>query len=201
MYTMFKKTVLTILIFSQWPLNSAELFDDKNEWQAATVSIIINELFENDIQSADSITFESGVISNGYGAQDNAYNEVYNNHWIISLNNPIGSNGYASIIVTFPSPIMAFGLEISNITTPLTPQPPSISIAGDWDGNGEQFTDLWTHLGDSSNGFIGVIGNQPFTEFKFSASEFQNTWSESLIVETIIYEDLDFIFKNNFESP
>ena len=173
---------------------AATIYNDRTNWTNATVSAVINEPFDNNIASATMITFDGGITATGSGGQGTQNNQVASGQWQFRVYNPGGSNGYSSITVEFPAPVMAFGLDINSISSSR-----GAKISGDWDGNGEQITDLWIHHGTTSNGFFGVVGSAAFTEFTIFAQGGTVVGDDFITADDLSYEDLDLIFADGFE--
>lgn len=189
------KTFIALLILAgSLPAQSATLYNDRNNWSNATVSGLVNEPFNIDIASATMITFAGGITATGSGGQGNQNNQVASGQWQFRVYNPGGSNGFSSITVTFPAPVMAFGLDINSISSSR-----GAKITGNWDGNGDQVTDLWTHHGATSNGFFGVVGTAAFTEFTIFADGGSVVGDDFITADDLSYEDLDLIFADDFE--
>ncbi len=173
--------------------HSATLFTDRSNW-GINVDGIVTESFELEVGDANMIAFPSGITATGLNPIGNTNNGVSNGIWQLRVYNPGGSNGYSNIKVTFPVPVMAFGLDINSISSSR-----GVKISGDWDGNGVQIVDLFNHHGSSSNGFFGVIGNQPFSEFNIFASDGSVIGDDFINADDLSYEDLDLIFLDSFE--
>lgn len=190
------KTITALLLtFSCANGLAATIYNDRNNWLNATVAPIVTESFDNQILDATMITFDGGITATGSNPMGaNQDNGVFNAQWEFRIYNPGADNGFASITVTFPLPVMAFGIDINSISSSR-----GAKISGDWDGNGDQVTDLWTHHGATSNGFFGVVGNQPFTEFTIFAADGSTVGNDFITADDLSYEDLDLIFTDGFE--
>ncbi len=189
-----KKTILYLLIVTASNTQAATVFNDRNNWQAATLAAVVSEPFDNDIADGTMITFDGGITATGSNPQGTQNNGVSTGEWKFRIYNAGGSSGFSTITVVFPSPIMAFGIDLNSISSSR-----GAKIAGDWDGSGTQVTDLWTHHGATSNGFFGVVGTQAFTSFTLSASGGSVVGDDFITADNLSYEDLDLIFSDGFE--
>jgi len=149
------------------PAEAFEIYTDRDEWLAALAGYtIINETFDNNINHADTITFDSGVVSTGAPDTANDSNHVSSGRFYGQVD---GGNFhdlmFDTITWTFPVPIVGFGLELGYGSGYAV-----LTITGDFDGTGDaviNFEDDVTRVPGTY--FLGVIGTEPFSTIVFSA--------------------------------
>ena len=175
-------------------LNAAVLFNNRLAWELGVNQAIFVEKFDTDIPAADMLVFNDGTIALGENPIGNTTNDVLSGLWRTQLYNVGGSNGYSKIIIDLPNPVTTFGIDINSISSSR-----GVKISGNWDGGGVQITDLWSHFGNFSNGFFGVIGSQPFNQVIIQAQGGSVVGSDFITADNLSYEDVDLIFINDFE--
>lgn len=137
---------------------------NRSNWQAALSGPIVTDTFSTPINSAQTITLDSGIISMNSGPA--VLPNVFNNNSVGVVTSGVNvydnatqaGGGTASNTVTwlFPSAVTAFGADFIGAGTG------RLSLAGDFDGLGLQTLIVNTTIG-GSDGFLGIIGTAPFT--------------------------------------
>ncbi len=151
---------LTLLLTSVAPTwAGTQTYTDRTMWQNAITALdpmasFTDDLFNTDIARAQSITFDSGVMStNSPEAVRFADNSVVGGVYTNAVD---GSGNGASQFIdwTFPMAILGFGADFSGLAT-------NAQITGNFDGTGDTtFT--------PTNGFFGIVGMNPFSTIRFS---------------------------------
>ena len=157
---------LAFICGSVSPSFAVSLFTDRTTWQAAINSVdptasFMNDGFGNVIAQAQSITFDSGVISTNSTAPDPIFDDnsvmggVYEN-----TVDTDGNDGSPLIDWTFPMAILGFGADFGTAANTLLDANETV-ITGNFDGSGDITV-------TPSNGFFGIIGTSPFSSIRFS---------------------------------
>lgn len=145
---------LLFLAVSATTASAATIYTDRIAWETAMgTALLTTDSFSNNIGlSRDPLTFDSGVVSRADGN-------------IVQQNVDLGSFRYnvyeiattpeTEMVWTFPEQITGFGADFELLG--------DSSLAGDFDGTGEQSFDLRKSIGLSS-GFFGIIGSTAFTD-------------------------------------
>lgn len=176
--------VAAILLFPAAPSWALQIFTDRLAWEAALAgSTITFDGFDNPITGASSITFDSGVVSTGSPAGASVRNNVDPglSQYTGVLDAGSGpDNYYDSITWTFPAPVIGFG---GTWDSPASSQ--GLTITGDFDGLGNQTISLHTEMNGAVTGFLGVIGDAPFSVLTLS--------EEGLGLSNLEYEAFDLL--------
>jgi len=149
------------------------VYTDRLSWEqamlAAGVDRIVTDTFDNNILNANSITFDTGVVSTGING--NTTNDVMDGFYF----GEIDSDGDAlfdpvtlepidvmeSITWTFPHEVIGFGADFYS-----TSNSEGLQVSGTFDGIDFQIDFLET-LGNPGNGFLGIVGNTPIQQITF----------------------------------
>lgn len=136
-------------------------FTSRAAWEAALPGTAVqqNEDFDYIIADADSITFDSGVVSAGVNPSGDARNRVTGSRYAATVNID-GTNGYDTITWTFPGPVIAFGADWF---TTNTLDGATVSLAGSTFFFGD-------FLGSPGDGFLGFVNDTPFASVTFSTN-------------------------------
>jgi hypothetical protein len=147
--------------------DAVQIFTDRTQWEAAVTALggsLTKDPFENDIASALSITFDSGVVStlSDPSGLDFSDNRVEGGAYHSAVE---GDSGYASRLITweFPFPIFAVGMDFFEVTAD------RLQIDANFDGTGVQQFEVFSSIG-GKNGFLGFIGTSAFSDLIFSDS-------------------------------
>jgi hypothetical protein len=158
----------TLLLSGVSSANAFTLFTNRAAWEAAiTGSNITTDTFSNLIPSAQSITFDSGIVSTNSldVILPNAFNnnsvsiiepDVYNN----ATQAGPGNTASSTITWNFPSSVFAFGADFFSATSG------RLTLSGDFDGTGSQTLTVFESIG-GSDGFLGVVGQASFNSIVF----------------------------------
>ncbi|WP_198263759.1 PEP-CTERM sorting domain-containing protein [sulfur-oxidizing endosymbiont of Gigantopelta aegis] len=141
-----------------------QIFYDRTNWENAIVGSLKTDNFDNKINNADSITFDSGVVSTSLKSSE--YNRI------LSSGSYFGSVTSTSTLTwVFPWEILAFGFDIISINS-------GSQISGNFDGLGNEiFNPANDNISNQYNGFIGVIGNDTFDTIVFSGAGNRDSFS------------------------
>jgi hypothetical protein len=171
------KTVLGAVLGTALFVSAAEAavtFTDRADFLDAVehVALLMDD-FDNDIASGQSITFDSGIVSENSLDLDDPFldfNFVDNG----AFQNTVGSTAGGTNVFNFSTPIYAFGADFSTETSGLT-----ITLGGP---DGETSFNLDDFLDESNffgrDGFFGVLTDQPITQIAFSTTDFFGTTFE-----------------------
>ena len=148
------------LILPLWaaPASAFQIYIGRADWEAAIALLagatIATDDFDTDIPYAESITFDSGVVSATFPPPSS--NSVFLGRYEGRTPNAAANR---DTTWTFPVPVIGFGADWTNFG--VTDQ--GLSAFGDFDGSTGSFA-----LGDDVLGqFVGVIGSVPFTSIAF----------------------------------
>ena len=165
------------------PAEAFAVYTDRDEWLAALAGYtIINETFDNNINHADTITFDSGVVSTGTPDGRSATNRVNAGVYDGSVADGESSSVFDTITWTFPVPIIGFGMDLSSGATGDV-----LTLTGDFDGTGEQVINVLTVLGGNGTGFLGIIGTASFTSILLSDANASSLPGENFQVDNLSF--------------
>ena len=149
-----------------------QIFTDRTAWANAVAASplagpVIDDPFDNHIVGADSITFDSGVVSTGTPASARFDNLVAGGQYSGGVRGNLTSTSSALYYVTiawgFPMPIFAFGADWVGAATHN-----GLTVTGDFDGAGDATISFNTALGGHpGTGFLGVVGDAAFSTITF----------------------------------
>ena len=134
-------------------------YTDRNAWEQALDkrAQTISEKFPTAIASADRITFDSGVVSQGDNPDGDARNLVRDGRYNGTVNRD-GTNGYDPITWQLPVPVHALGADWFTTNT--------------LDGATLEIAELSIFFGDflsgDGDGFLGFISDRAFNQLRFS---------------------------------
>lgn len=167
----FRTQALRLVLPGVWllglaaPGSAVTIYTNRTAWEAALSGrLIVTDTFSNPISSAQTITFDSGIVSTNSGPavlpntfKNNSVSEVVPGTNVYDNATQAGS-GTASNTVTwlFPTAVTAFGADFFGAGAN------RLSLNGDFDGTGLQSLIVNTTIG-GSDGFLGVIGTTSFT--------------------------------------
>jgi hypothetical protein len=141
-------------------------FSDRDAFESALGSATVTEdSFDNNIPNAQSITFDSGVVSQNTSNLSSLENLVSEGRYRNGLSR---SNPYASETNTwtFPSEIMGVGFDVNDAG------PQGVQVTID-EGFGPQTFLLSTLIGGPNGwgpkGFVGFVSSNSFLKITFSA--------------------------------
>ncbi|MGF1500175.1 MAG: VPLPA-CTERM sorting domain-containing protein [Paracoccaceae bacterium] len=143
-----------------------QVFTDRAAWEAAVGGATITEDgFDNDIADADSITFDSGVVSTNSGGTRFLVDNMIDDG--IYENAVDGDGAQASLLITwtFPEAIFAFGADWDDTTNAGI-----LTVTGNFDGMGDETVNFGSVLGDPGEGFLGIVGMGDFTQIAFGTA-------------------------------
>ncbi len=131
-----------------------QLFYDRVSWETAVTEDLISDNFVNSISPADSITFDSGVISSRSRSRDSNYVGSSSEAYLGSITSS------STLTWVFPWKISAFGFDMISYN-------PGSLISGNFDGQGN--VSFIPAVGNNIfNGFVGIIGASRFDTIVFS---------------------------------
>lgn len=143
---------------------SFSIYTDRTAWQAALAgATLVEDDFSVDIASAQSIAFDSGVVSTGSTPPASAAVNAVTAGRYTSNNDPDGSGGFPSTTWQFPAQVFAFGMDFVSSANNF-----GITISGDFDGTGSLSFDTASELGSPGTGFLGIVGNGQFDQIVFT---------------------------------
>ena len=164
---------------------SFNTYNDFDVWKNAVSDFkITEELFQNDIPSALSIQFDSGIVSTnsasgfnsfpGLGEVDNRVNTTFGFGQYTNCVESTGSICSQEWTWKFPQTVVGFGVNIFSAGVG------RLAVRGDF-GNGEQTINVAETIDpnaiSTANGFFGIVGRQPFdlvTFFSRGGNDFVN---------------------------
>jgi hypothetical protein len=182
-----KRVLLGLLAASMLPLwvapaEAFAIYTDRAAWEAALAGYTITfDGFDNAIPGAVSITFDSGVVSTGSPATATVRNDVDPglSQYTGVLDAGTGPEEYFDTLTwTFPAPVIGFG---GVWDSPASSK--GLTITGDFDGLGDQTISLHTEMNGVVTGFVGIIGDAPFSVVTLS--------EEGLALSALEYEAFD----------
>ena len=158
--TLLRPTLAVVLALACGsPAAAVTIFTDRTAFEAELAGApLIRDDFTDDVASANTITFASGVIS--------STPVLFLNQVGFGVHQATPGQGVGAIhTLTFPFPVLGFGADFtSTITGGL------LTIAGDFDGTGIALIEFDTifSLPSTGTGFVGFLGEERFTEIVFS---------------------------------
>lgn len=166
-----------------------QIFTDRTSWEAAVAAsplggLVIDDPFDNDITGADSITFDSGVISTGTPATATDLNEVgFPGAYLGAVRGSSPDAGtYDTIAWDFPMPIFAFGADWTS-TASLN----GLTVTGDFDGAGDATVSFFSELGGEGDGFLGVVGDAAFSTIIFAGEDLNPDFREVFAADNLSF--------------
>jgi hypothetical protein len=150
------------------------VFTNRAAWEAASAgSPIITDTFSTVIPSAQTINLVSGIVSTNSAdiTLPNAFNNnstsvdtvgQYANATQALGAEPPPHTASETITWTFPRPTFAFGADFFSAGEG------RLTLEGDFDGTGIQSLTVYSALGNTGTGFLGVVGNANFDSIIFS---------------------------------
>jgi hypothetical protein len=169
-FSAFRSHALRLVLPGAWlislaaPGSAYTTYTDRASWEAALSGrTIVTDTFSTTINSAQTISLDSGIVSTNSGPAV-LPNPPYDNNSVGVITSGAYDNavqagsGTASNTISwvFPTAVTAFGADFINASTN------RLSLNGDFDGSGLQSLIVHTTIG-GSNGFLGVIGTTSFT--------------------------------------
>lgn len=144
------------------------VFTNRTAWEAAIAgNPIITDTFSTVIPSAQTITLVSGIVStnspeitlpNSFNNNSTSGGQYAN---ATQATDP-GQTASETITWTFPRPTFAFGADF------ISAGADRLTLEGDFDGAGVQSLTVFTALGNTGTGFLGVVGDANFDSIVFS---------------------------------
>ncbi len=159
-----------MLTLPAMPASAFQIYTDRSAWEAALTAAgygFTTDPFDTDIPEVagiDTITFDSGVVSTGSPAADQANNLVDGGVYAGVVDAGVGNLGiYDTISWTFPGPVIGFGADWFSTATG-----GGLTVTGDFDGTGALVISMLGELGGDGDGFLGVVGLAPFSSITLS---------------------------------
>lgn len=144
------------------PAGAFTTYTNRAAWEAALAGFpITTDPFNTSIDSAQSITLDSGIISLNSGPIT-LPNPPYNNNSVAAgvygnaTQNGTPATASNSITWTFPAAVRGFGADFISASMG------RLTLSGDFDGMGPQTLTVYNAI-SGSDGFLGVIGSTPFS--------------------------------------
>lgn len=178
-FSAFRSHALRFVLPGAWllalaaPGSAYTVYTNRAAWEAALSGrSIVTDTFSNQINSAQSITLDSGIVSTNSGPI--SLPNMFNNNSVGVVNAGVYDNavqagsGTASNTISwlFPNAVTAFGADFIGAGTN------RLSLSGDFDGTGLQSLIVNTTI-SGSDGFLGVIGTTSFTSIILGNSSTQ----------------------------
>jgi len=158
------------------PLNvhATQIFYSQADWIIAINAALTVDHFDIAKSPANTITFDSGVTSTRSYPSDT--NTVSSGKFYLG-----GVSGSHMITWAFPGAIDAFGFTVTSLNN-------HTSITGNFSGTGNSSIDPATLTGVAIySGFIGVIGDAPFSSIIISGTNSIDTFSvDDLMFHTAV---------------
>ncbi|GMG81219.1 hypothetical protein LNKW23_04310 [Paralimibaculum aggregatum] len=135
-------------------------FNDEAAFDAATAGIgFIRDPFDTDIAEADSITLDSGVVSENTGTfRLSGYNQVASGRYRNYVHGGAAGGGTIAITWTFPAPVTALGLQYVDVNED--------ELAVTVDGTMRALRE--SADGDPRDGFFGFTTTVPVSSIVFT---------------------------------
>ncbi|WP_425411087.1 VPLPA-CTERM sorting domain-containing protein [Hyphococcus sp.] len=147
---------IAVLAATALPAQAAVVYTDRSAFEAALSGSVVTDDFDNDIATADSITFDSGVVATkSSSGVPPTLNRVSNGDY----DGFVQRDDFRNITFDFPQSVSAFGADFSELS--------SLFINGDFDGTGETQFSISDIVG-SDAGFFGIIGEADFSSVFFT---------------------------------
>jgi len=160
-----------------------DIYTDRTAWETALAGFaIVEDGFDNNIASAQSIVFDSGVVSTGSIAPTNPSINVVSGGSYNSNNDPDGSGGFPLTTWTFPDQIFAFGMDFIDAASNF-----GITVSGDFDGSGIVSFDIRSQLGRPGDGFLGIIGAGLFDQIMFTPTPNEYNSNEGYSIDNLAF--------------
>lgn len=158
------------------------VYTNRADWEAALAGYtIVTETFDNDVAQAESITFDSGVVSTGAPSTATARNFISFGSYQGYVDAGESDFFYDTISWTFPVAIIGFGMDLREAT-----DGDILTIRGNFDGAGDQLINVLVALGPE-DGFLGIIGTAPFTSILFSDAGAAVSVGEGFFVDGLAF--------------
>jgi len=160
-------TIVTMSIVNK-DASAYVIYTDQTSWENAVTETLTTDTFNYSIPAANTITFDSGVISTKSGSN---YQAVNGSVFVGQV------TGSTTLTWELPWDITALGFDVVSVNN-------NTSLIADFDGNGNESINLGVLSGSTYyNGFFGVIGDSAF-----SSAVFVNSGS----VDTFTVDNLSF---------
>ena len=160
-----------------------DIYTDRTAWETAIAGYtLFEDSFDDDIASAQSITFASGVTSTGSSAPASAAVNNVSGGTYNTNNDPDGSGGFQATTWQFPTAISAFGMDFIDSASNF-----GITVTGDFDGTGDLSFDTETVLGGFGDGFIGIVGDGLFDLIVFTPTPNQLSRNEGYSIDNLAF--------------
>ncbi|GMG81218.1 hypothetical protein LNKW23_04300 [Paralimibaculum aggregatum] len=151
-------------------------FNDEAAFDAATAGIgFVLDPFDNGIAAADSITLDSGVVSENMGGSRGSFDNTVTGGIYLNAVDGNGTNASLSVVWTFPIPVTAVGLQYLGLFADEV----SVTVDGSLRALRESAD------GDPEDGFFGFTTTTPVTSITF-------TTQHPALYDTYGFDDLAF---------
>lgn len=139
---------------------AATIFTDRDAWQASAPGAMLVETFENNIGTADSIMFDSGIIATkstpGVPATLNRVNGGDYDGFVVR-------DDFRTITWTLPQPVTAFGADFSGGGSNFA----SLFVTAQFTDSPAETFSIADALGNAA-GFLGFSGSQTVSSLLFT---------------------------------
>ena len=147
------------------PAEAFMLFTDRTAWEdamnTAGAGVLTTDTFDNDISNGGSITFDSGIVSTATGGltTNRVLSGAYEGLLDTDGNVPPVFN---TTTWAFPESIIGFGADFVGAATS-----EGLQVRGNFDRTGDEVVDFFDELGSPGTGFLGIVGEAPFSSITF----------------------------------
>lgn len=144
---------------------------DRSAWEAAAAGTITTDTFSSEIAQSDTLNLDSGVTSQASGAIGSPNHRVTLGQFDLLLRPSSSvSDGYVSVVLTFPTEIYAWGADFFSIGGSR-----EVGPTGDFDSGTQHYIlrDLFTAENGGAaldQGFFGIVSDTPFTQIILEAT-------------------------------
>jgi hypothetical protein len=163
---------LTLAISATAPAQALTIYTDANggraAWEAAITNLGFNfttDTFSTNRAEAATITFDSGVVSTGVGGTGSNFISGGRYTGFVETASTAFPTAYDQITWTFPTAVVGFAADWFN-----TASAARLTVRGNFDGTGNQTVNFFTQLGSPGDGFLGIVGNAPFSTVVFDTA-------------------------------
>lgn len=143
-----------LLVASGHAAFAVTIFVERSLFEAAVTGPLVTDTFNNDIDTADVIVFDSGTTST---KSSTGVPPTLNRVAFGQFTGFVQRDGFRDITFDFPLPVTAFGGDFSSVSS---------LLVGSFDGTSMTLSISDALAGDA--GFFGVVSDDTFSSISFS---------------------------------